>query len=30
VMGNRKTVVFVALVVVTSTIAGYLFGALFG
>jgi len=29
VMGNRKTIVFVALVVVTSTIAGFLYGTFF-
>ncbi|MHA1573417.1 MAG: permease, partial [Alphaproteobacteria bacterium] len=30
VMGNKKTLVFCALVVVMSTIAGMIFGALFG
>jgi len=29
VMGNRKTIVFVALVVITSTIAGFLYGTFF-
>jgi uncharacterized membrane protein YraQ (UPF0718 family) len=30
VMGNRKTIVFIVLVVVMSTIVGMLFGTLWG
>jgi len=30
IMGTRKTVVFVALVVVMATVSGMIYGALFG